>query len=278
MILKSIKQHTFYYLTILFFISLVSIWVLSGFHSNVQASPSISRVYDYAKLLTAEEIAQVEGFAQNLYSKNNTHFLVVTTNDRSEFAVDTSVSEEEQTENFALAVYHYFQDTYREEINNCVILAIDMSHRYISIIAQGDATSHIDRQREQLISEKLVSPMKESNYLETCKAFMTTTHRYLQIKPGINPDAIYLNLWFQFLMAYIISAIIVVILVYNSGGKVTTTHSTYLDNTNSKLLARRDRYLHTSVTRTKRVSDDSNNSSSDNSSSSSGGNHGGSHF
>lgn len=265
------------------FCSLVTLFFLFGIiyliptpqAKHVQASSSITRVYDYAKLLTEEEVSRLEALSQSYYFENYTHFLIVTTKDRSEFPVDTTVSYEKQTELFGLAVYNYFKDTYKEDTQNCVILTLDVSsNRYISVKAQGNTTTNMNRTRETMIAEKLTSYMKDKNYLGTCQNFVKLSSYYLQVKPGINPDAIYLKTWFQILISVLLGGAIVGIMAFNSGGSITTTEKTYLDEANSHVLARRDRYIRTTKNRRKRENDDNKRNKG-------GGNgtqHGGAHF
>jgi uncharacterized protein len=58
--------------------------------------------------------------------------------------------------------------------------------------------------------------------------------------------------WFQLLAAIIIGVITVAIMASRSGGRVTTNNHTYLNEGNSGLVARRDDYISTSVTKVKR--------------------------
>ncbi len=68
------------------------------------------------------------------------------------------------------------------------------------------------------------------------------------------------NLWFQIVVSLVIAGIIVGAMAYNSGGRVTVSQGTYMDFSNSKVINRRDNYLRTSVTKTRKPSN--NNKSS----------------
>ncbi|WP_312369294.1 TPM domain-containing protein [Lachnoclostridium sp.] len=58
--------------------------------------------------------------------------------------------------------------------------------------------------------------------------------------------------WFQLLAAIIIGVITVAIMASRSGGRVTINNHTYLNEGNSGIVARRDDYISTSVTKVKR--------------------------
>jgi uncharacterized protein len=66
------------------------------------------------------------------------------------------------------------------------------------------------------------------------------------------------NVWFQILAAIIIGIIAVVIMAYNSGGRMTAGGNTYMDSNNSGLIGRRDDYIRTQVTRVRRPQNNNN--------------------
>jgi uncharacterized protein len=70
-------------------------------------------------------------------------------------------------------------------------------------------------------------------------------------KPGVNPDNILFNIWFQLGGALAIGGIVVGMMVYRSGGRVTVNRQTYEDASNSGILDRQDQYIRTTVTKHK---------------------------
>lgn len=64
--------------------------------------------------------------------------------------------------------------------------------------------------------------------------------------------------WFQILAAILIGVITVAIMASRSGGRVTINNHTYLNEGNSGIVARRDDYISTSVTKVKRPEPNNN--------------------
>ena len=108
---------------------------------------------------------------------------------------------------------------------------------------------------------------------------MKVVNRYQKIKPNLNPDSIFLKIWFQLLISVIIGGITIGVMIYHSGGKMTASGQTYLDRERSSLIRRHDHYIRTHTTRTKRKTDSASSSSGGSSSGSSGsGSNGGGYF
>lgn len=66
---------------------------------------------------------------------------------------------------------------------------------------------------------------------------------------GRNADQIFASIWFQLLISLVVGGVVVGIMAYNAGGKMTVGSNTYMDNSNSGLIGRRDTYIRTHVTR-----------------------------
>ena len=70
-------------------------------------------------------------------------------------------------------------------------------------------------------------------------------------KPGVNPDNILFNIWFQLGGALVIGGIVVGLMAYRSGGRVTVNSHTYEDASTSGIVDRQDQYIRTTVTKRK---------------------------
>ncbi|MNE72309.1 hypothetical protein D3C80_1682370 [compost metagenome] len=70
-------------------------------------------------------------------------------------------------------------------------------------------------------------------------------------EPGVNPDNILFNIWFQLGGALAIGGIVVGMMAYRSGGRVTVNRRTYEDASTSGIVDHQDRYIRTTVTKTK---------------------------
>lgn len=214
------------------------------------AAPSTKqRIYDFAGLLTEEEINKLETISNKYSVKMNTDMIVLTTNDTK-----------------GKDVVKYMEDFYDEKAlgydkphGNCAILTIDMQHREVYLAGFYKAEQYLDDSRLDLIRDKITPNLSKGNYYNAFRYFIETSYKYMKVRPGVNPDNILFDLWFQIIASLAIAGIVVGIMAHNSGGKVTVNNATYLDFNNSKVIKRRDNYIRTSITKTEKPS--SNNSS-----------------
>ena len=136
-----------------------------------------------------------------------------------------------------------------------------MDHRSTNIFAYEDAAIRMDTKRCDKILDVVTPKLKDGNYDSAIQTFIKKTNTYLGTKPNVNPDNIFFQVWFQLILAVIIGVVSVAIMVYNSGGRVTTCSTTYLDYGNSKLTGCYDHYIRTTTTRTKKPENNDNNGS-----------------
>ncbi|WNF35025.1 TPM domain-containing protein [Bacillaceae bacterium IKA-2] len=236
------------------------------------------KIYDYAELLTTEELKELESLS-NQYSENRqVDIIILTTKDTA-----------------GLEVESYMQDFYDEmglgydkSHGNTVILTIDMEQREVYVAGFYKGEEYIDNNRADLIREKITSDLSGGYYFDAFRSYIELSNEYLGISPEVNsgpepgvnpgessgissgvspglssektPDNILLKLWFQILVSILIAGVIVFIMIYRSGGRVTTSAGTYLDASNSKVTKRRDTYVRTTITKVKKPSNKNNSS------------------
>lgn len=264
---------------ILFFLSaciLLFNILLSDININAASNKDIQRIYDYTNTLSKNEISSLEDLSEEYYNKTGYHFLVLITNTREEYSYSHSGSLERDCELYSNAFYDDFVLNYGENNANCAILTLDIStNRYADVSGQGILEEKLNNQRCILVYDHIVDSLSSNNWYDASTEYMKLTAKYIQYKAGANPDSILFKLWFQILIAVIIAAIVVGLLIYNSGGKMTVDEKTYLNKNKSKLVNHYDHYIRTSTRRTKRSSSSSNGGGG---SRSGGGSHGGGHF
>ncbi len=225
-----------------FFIVLI---LILSFSESILANPSSKqRVYDFANLLSSEEIKELEEISEKYSDKRETDFVILTT-------ADTKGKD----------VVEFMQDFYDEEAlgydkphGNTAILTLDMEHREVYLAAFYKGEEYLDDSRLDTIRYKIGSDLSDGEYYNAFERFIKLSYKYMGIKPGVNPESILFNLWFQIIVSLSIAGIIVGIMASNSGGRVTVNEGTYRDFNSSKVLQRRDNYLRTSVTKHKKPS------------------------
>lgn len=232
-------------------ISLAIVLVLiSGINLTVYADEEVQRVYDYAGVLNDSEIASLEELSEKYSQKRNIDFVILTTTESNYISIDNYAKNFVEENGFG-------EDYQTDKDHGCAIVTIGMTLRDVNVSGYGKAETQLDSNRCSLLREKITPLLSNGEYYKAFEKFIKTGQKYVTIKPGVNPNNIFLKLWFQCILALIIGAVTVATMAYNSGGKVTTTSGTYLDNNNSKTVASHDHYIRTSTTRVKRESSSS---------------------
>lgn len=228
---------------------LLLIIILSLFISLVEASNSKQRVYDYAKLLNPEEVAQLEKTAEKYSKRRQTDFIILTTKDPK--GKDVVEYMEDFYDDMALG--------YDRPHGNTAIITVDMENREVYLAGFYKGEEYLDDYRLDLIRYKITPYLSSKDYYTAFDKFIKIGYKYMGIKPHVDPENILFNLWFQIIVSLLIGGIVVGSMAYSSGGKVTVNRGTYMDFNNSRIINRRDQYLRTSVSKTRKPSN--NNSS-----------------
>lgn len=213
--------------------------LLSAAQISTAASETKQRVYDYAKLLTRTEVEELEAMSIEYGSKRETDFIIITTAD----------TQGKDIEKYTGDFYDDMAPGYDKPHGNTAILTIDLQHRDVYVAGFYKAEEYLDNSRATLVREKITPDLSEGNYYEAFSTFIKTSYKYMGIRPGVNPENILFNLWFQMIAAVAVGGAIVGMMVYNSGGKITVNEGTYRDAKHSRILAQRDDYIRTTVTK-----------------------------
>lgn len=260
-------------IVIILFISLALDSPLTAYASdNID---SIPRVYDNAGLLSTDEVKSLEKLCIEQGDEVGIEILILTHND----------SDAEHPEFYL----EDFNDALPEA--DRVLLLVDMYNRIFWIQGYGLAETYIHSKRIDTIVEAITSPLSKGNYVEAfetyinmCTEYMTDDselnwdHDYTVSTPQSNsPDGpyyddtwpydsygnskadIFTTWWVQLIISFLIGGIVVGIMAYNSGGKMTAGSNTYLDRSQSGLIGRRDQYLRTRTTRVRKPQQNNNN-------------------
>lgn len=213
------------------------------FINNVNASAtSKQRIYDYAGLLNQNEIDQLEAIAEEYSIKRETDFIFLTTK-----------NEEKQDVKKIMGDFYDEQGLgYDKNHGNTAILTVDMYNREIQLGGFYKAETYLDDHRLDLIREKITPDMSAGNYAKAFESFIKTADEYMDIRPGVDPNNILFQFWFQLAASVGLGGIVVLIMAYNSGGKVTINNKTYENLETSKVLQRKDQYIRTTTTKRKK--------------------------
>lgn len=198
-------------------------------------------IYDEAKLLSQQEYDRLNELANKYGAKRETDIIIITSNNPDN--IDVQI----MTEDF----YDEKAPGYDKAHGNAVILTLDMRNRDVYLAGFYKAETYLDDGRLDKIRGKITPSLSEGDYAAAFEKYIKTSYKYMGFKPGVNPDNILFNIWFQLGAAFVIGAVAVSAMVYNSGGRVTVNRRTYEDAKASGIVDRQDQYVRTTVTKTK---------------------------
>jgi uncharacterized protein len=235
---------------------------LTSHNFKTYAASSTQYVYDNADLLNEDEEKDIQDMCYTYGESNNTHIFILTVQSTN------GLTRKLYIEKF----YDQFVSKLKKYNGNAAIMLIEMdsAHRGFQIQGYGDeeysAQYYLTNSRIQSVIKEIKPLLTIGDYHAAMKEYIHQVDHYVGLK------SIYHQIWFQLLIAMAIGGISVAIMAYNSGGRVTVGDATYLDQSNSRILAKRDDYIRTTYTRVQKPKNNDNNSGGSSSGTSPGGN------
>jgi len=194
------------------------------------------RIFDEANLLSESEIVQLEKLAATNSHKQETDFVVLTT--EGEHGIDLEV---------------YMGDFADDHFKgNAVLLGIDLKQSDVMVMGFEKGQDLIDNDRATKVREKVTPYLSDGDFFTAFETFITTSERYMRYRPGVDPDNIFFKTSWQIIFAIVLGSLITFIMVRNVNPKVTTTPATYRNEQLTRILRKRDRYIRTTVTKSYR--------------------------
>lgn len=212
------------------------------FSGNTHAE--VQRIYDQAGLLTDEQVQVLEEQAAAYFEEWQTDFIIITTED----------TDGKPIMNYMGDFIDELADEWNRPEESMAVLTIDMGDRWVDLAGFGLAKEYLDDSRLDQIRNQITPHLSDNNHYEAFQLFFEKADQYLGVRPGVNPESIFLKTYFQLAVALGLAGIIVFFMAYNSGGRVTVTSGTYLNRSNSAIISKHDRYLRKTVTRRKKPS------------------------
>lgn len=280
------------------FLLLISTLLLT-YPVNASYTNNYTNVYDDADLLDNKEEKQLSERIKEYEDKYGATVIILTVN-----TVDR-----EKPSLFA----HNFADSIKlqegivflvnMEVNNPSERSIQIQNYKSNDVEATKVFTNITSDRCTMIYDEIKSYFSSGDYYEGFKEGIERIDELASIPPSKDSDLpdydneyvpgsnygeyessmednILAQSWVQLLIALALGGAIVGGMAYTAGGRVTVNSSTYLNQSNSKVIGAYDHYIRTTVTRVKRETQDNNNHSSggggsSSHSSSSGSSHGG---
>ena len=226
-----------------------------------EATDTFPRIYDDAGLLSTSELSDLNSMCISYGDDAGIGIFILTHNDSS------SVDGEIYIENF-------YDNTLYGNYTDSVILLIDMSRRDVILEGYGTAETYIHSQRGDSIIQDMKPDLSNGEYAAAFKTFIKQSNSYMKDTSDPNysrdyttatennayseQESILMNIWLQLGVSLAIGAIVVGIMAYNAGGKMTVGGNTYMDQSHSGLIGRRDDYIRTTVTRVRKPQNNNN--------------------
>ncbi len=245
---------------------------------NVQAAPEDQKVFDYYGLFSEDEITDLEDVCAQ-YGEDGKVDIVIVTDDLNG----------ESTKKYLEDFYDEHGFGYNQEFGDAAMILVNMyeADRNVTIQGYGKAEYYLNNDRIEYILDDVTEFLKNGEYYNAMEEFAKQSAYYMNESKGVNTspatgetgsgnyygesgysgpsdyygkkeDNIFYNTFFQLGIAVIIGAVTVGIMAAGSGGKVTVSNRTYLDEGNSGVTASRDDYIRTTTTRVKKPDNNNN--------------------
>ena len=232
------------------------------------ASSDIQKLYDNGGILTGSEQSEIESLCDEYSQKADADIIILTEN-----GIDTNRK----------TFIEDFYDSNDTVLTDSIILLINMDpdNRGVEVQGYGQAEFNLSDSRLEKILDDITPMLKDGNYYDAMKEYVLKAEHYMNSGPDTDyqhteqDNANYnenyyedsqkakkINIPVLLLISAAIGGITVGVMAYRSGGKMTVSQGTYLSEGNSRILARHDRYIRTSTTKTKRPDPSSGSSGS----------------
>lgn len=230
-----------------FLFFLTAFFLLVPWQAQAESMNQKQYIYDFANLLTKEESAELESLARELGEERNTAFLIITANGTDGKDIVPYVED----------FYDEHAPGYDKPHGNTAILAIDMEERDVYLAGFKKAEEYLDDERLDMIRNKITPALSDAEYFQAFSTFIQTSYNYMGYKPGVNPENLLFKWWFQLAAAFIVAGIVVMLMAYRSGGRVTVNAATYMNSAQSGVLNKSDHFIRQTVTKQKKPSSNS---------------------
>lgn len=257
---------------------ILPIFSSAAYAESINAHSKGKRIFDKASLLTEEEVEKLEALSREYEGKLGVEIIILTHND------DKATYPEKYIEDF--------EDSLPK--GDRVYFLYDVSRKELFMEGYGIAETYITSKRMDKIFDSVADDIRNGNYFDAFEKYIKQTasymeddselnynHKYNKDKTpaGFDPsdefsyddkydydkyyraervkNNIFFNIWFQLILSLIIGGIVVGILAYNSGGTMTAGANDYMDKSRSGLIGRRDHYIRSTITKTRKPSSDS---------------------
>jgi uncharacterized protein len=243
-----IKSPYFHMVLLCFLITTVLINLAFSRAYASETGGEYPHIYDKAGLLSTDEVKELDELCIKDGDEAGIEIMILTHNDPDAEYAETYIED--------------FEDSLPKA--DRVILLIDMANRKSYIEGYGLAATYIHSHRIDEIIDAIRSPLSNGDYLTAFKkyielsancmtddSYIDTEHNY----SSNDTDNLLSAWWFQLIASLAVGTVTVGIMVYNFGGRITAGGDTYMDDSHSGLIGRKDNYIRTRITKIRKPKD-----------------------
>jgi uncharacterized protein len=245
----------------------ISAFLPIGYVLASETNEEITHVFDKAELLSTSEVAELEEMCIEYGETAGIEIILLTHDDPNALYAEDYIEDFEDLLPVADRVY----------------TLVDMNEGMVFMEGYGLAETYIHSKRIDVITDEMLPYLQDGKFYDAFVVSIKRSAEYMKDDSELNydhdytagtpqnsnPNADYYdetwpsdydssddslsnflsNVFVQLVAALIIGLISVVIMAYNSGGRMTTGGNTYMDPNHSGLIGRRDDYIRTTVTK-----------------------------
>jgi len=227
---------------------------------KVSFASEVTHVTDDASIFTDTEKEDLEEQCRQFYESNNVNVVVLTTN-----SIDV-------TRKKYIEAYY---DPMETVLSDAVILLINMdsSDRGIELQGYGSCEYTMSNDRGEMVLDAIAPYLQDGAYFDSMTEFLQEVDYYVNLEPtttyqhteqdnqNYNEDyytdrqnsnsktSFAAKSLRNLAIAVVMAVVIVFIMAYNSGGRMTANQGVYLDASHSRILGQYDHYIRTTTTR-----------------------------
>ncbi len=227
---------------------------------KVAYASEVTHVTDDASIFTDTEKEDLEEQCNQFYESNNVNVVILTTN-----SIDVTRKE-------YMEAYYNSMDTV---LSDAVILLINMDPNDRGVELQGYESCEytLSDDRAEAVLDAIYPYLKDGAYFDSITEFLQEVDYYVNLEPtttyqhteqdnqDYNEDyyadsqssdsetSFAAKSLRNLAIAVVMAVVIVFIMAYNSGGRMTANQSVYLDASHSRILGQYDHYIRTTTTR-----------------------------
>lgn len=226
-------------------LSFLFLFIVAFMMPHLTSAETNQLIYDDANLLSEKEINKLEDLAAKNSSKRETDFIIVTLDGESGIDIEQYMADFYDEKGFGYDKTH----------GNAVMLGIDLKNRDVMLMGFYKAKERLDGNRLSKIREHITPDLSDGNYYSAFQKYLSLAEKYIQYRPGVNPDNIFYKTWAQLLFALGSSVVIIWLLVRNVNPKITINAQTYRDDSKTRIIRKQDHYIRTSLTKRRKPQD-----------------------